>query len=143
LADAPPSGGDYIERMQIQGKFELQSHFEPPFDEVEGVSLGRATFSKRFEGPLTATSQVHMLAARTPTDGSGAYVAIERIRGSVSGKQGTFVVVQTGIMTLSTPSLTISIVPGSGTGELEGIAGSMDIQIVEGHHYYTLNYTLP
>jgi hypothetical protein len=131
-----------MEGMQVQGKFEVKVQPEPPFDTFEGVALGRVTVNKTFAGPLEASSQVHMLAAHTPVQGSGVYVAIERIRGSVEGKQGSFVVIHTGIMKRGEPSLTISIAPDSGTGELTGISGTMDIQIVEGQHSYTLDYEL-
>jgi hypothetical protein len=39
--------------------------------------------------------------------------------------------------------MSVTIVPGSGTGELKGIAGTFDIQITGGQHSYDLEYTLP
>jgi len=115
---------------------------EPPYDVEASVSLGRASFDKRFAGPLDATSKVQMLAARTPIDNSAGYVALERIVGTVEGKRGSFVVLHTGLMTRGERTLSIVVVPDSGTGELAGIAGKMDIQIVDGQHHYTLDYTL-
>lgn len=129
--------------MLARGTFEITMQGEPPYDEVAGVTLGRAQFDKRFSGDLVASSHVNMLAARTPVENSAAYVALERIVGAVDGKHGSFAVVHTGLMTRGERSLTITIVPDSGTGALVGIAGTMDIQIVEGHHHYTLDFTLP
>ena len=128
--------------MRIQGKFEVEIQPEPPFDSVEGVSLGRLRVDKRFSGPLEATSQVHMLAVQTPVEGSGAYVAVERIQGSLEGKRGSFVVIHTGIRTRGEPSLELNIVPDSGSGELKGISGAIEIQIVDGKHFYALEYEL-
>lgn len=118
-------------------------HGEPPFDEAGGVTLGRATFDKKFEGALAGTSKVHMLAVRTPVANSAGYVAVERIDATLDGKKGTFVVMHTATMNKGERALTIAVVPDSGTGELAGIAGSMGIEIVEKRHYYTLEYTLP
>lgn len=129
--------------MIAKGSFEISSEHEPPYDTVDGVTLGRTTFDKRFFGPLEATSKVQMLGARTPVAGSAGYVAIERIAGVLEGKTGTFVVVHSGLMSRgSRTGLSITIVPDSGTGQLAGISGRMDIQIVDGKHFYELDYTL-
>ncbi len=122
--------------MKIEGTFEISMKAEPPHDVEGGVSLSRATFEKVFSGDLTATSRVEMLAARTPIEGSAGYVAIERIVGTVAGKTGSFVVVHTGLMNRGARSLVVRIVPGSGTAELAGIDGTMDIHVTEGKHHY-------
>lgn len=129
--------------MQAKGSFEVDLHREPPFDTADGVALSRASVDKHFSGALQGTSKAQMLSAVTPTQGSAAYVAVERIEGTLDGKRGTFVAVHTGVMNRGTPSLTIHIVADSGTGELSGIAGKMSIQIVEGRHFYEMEYTLP
>jgi hypothetical protein len=126
--------------MTAKGIFEVIMTGEPPYDVVEGVSVGRASSEKTFRGQLEAKSRVAMLGARTPTDGSAGYVAMERITGVLGGKRGTFVVVHTGLMDRGTPSLAIAIVPDSGTGELAGISGRMEIQVVDGTHAYQIEY---
>lgn len=128
--------------MIVSGSFEITMQADPPYDEVDGVSLGRARIDKRFEGPLEGTSVVHMLGARTPVAGSAGYVALERITGSVVGKRGSFTVLHTGVMTRGEPSLAIVIVPDSGTGELAGIFGTMSIVVKDGTHTYDLDYEL-
>lgn len=125
------------------GTFVIQMHPEPPYGADGGVTLGRLRFEKHFSGPLTATSEVHMLAVRTATEGSAGYVASERIVGSVDGRAGSFVVMHTGVMDRGQSSLSIVIVPDSGTGALAGIRGTMDIAVIEGEHRYTLRYALP
>ena len=126
--------------MIAKGSFEVTMHAEPPYDVVEGVTLGRASFDKRFSGPLEGTGSVQMAAARTPVAGSAGYVAVERIQGTLDGRRGTFVVLHTGLMSRGAPSLTIQIVPDSGTGELRGITGKMSIEIADGKHFYELDY---
>jgi hypothetical protein len=128
--------------MIAKGSFDVKMTPEPPYDDVEGVSLGRAALDKKFAGPLQAMSTAVMLAARTPVPSSAGYVAIERIVGVLEGRRGTFVVVHNGLMNRGAPALTITIVPDSGTGELAGISGRMAIQIVEGKHFYELDYQL-
>ena len=85
-----------------------------------------------------------MLTAATNTKGSRVYVAVERFTGTLNGRRGSFSLHHTGVMTRGTPNLTITIVPDSGAGQLEGIAGKMSITIaVDGKHSYDLEYSLP
>lgn len=129
--------------MKFKGTFEVTMQGEPPFDVHEGVSLSRASFDKKFAGPLQATSKVQMLAARTAVNDSAGYVAVERIVGTLDGKGGSFVVVHTGLMNRGARSLTIHIVPDSGTEALAGISGTMNIEIVAGQHHYEIDCAFP
>ena len=71
---------------------------------------------------------------------SAAYVAVERVTGSVHGRKGTFAMHHTGVMNRGAPSLAVVIVPDSGTGELAGISGTLNIIIEKGVHSYELDY---
>jgi len=129
--------------MIAKGTFEVTLHPEPPYDDVDGVTLGRVRIDKTFtSGPLEATSVVEMIGARTKIPSSAGYVAIERVRGLLSGKRGSFVLQHSGSMQGGAMSLVVTIVPDSGTGELAGIRGKMVIEIVEGKHFYELDYDL-
>ena len=127
---------------EVKGPFDVKLSPEPPYDTVDGVSLGRITIQKKFHGDLEASGSAQMLSAGTPVQGSAGYVAIERVTGSLKGRTGTFVLQHSGTMDRGKPSLALAIVPDSGTGELKGLAGTMKIDIVDGKHFYTLNYTL-
>ncbi|MBN9160672.1 MAG: hypothetical protein BGO98_30700 [Myxococcales bacterium 68-20] len=129
-------------KINAKGTFEVTMKAEPPYDTVDGVALGRATFDKRFAGPLDATGTVTMLSARTPVNGSAGYVAIERVTGTLDGKHGTFVLQHSGTMNRGASTLSVTVVPDSGTGELAGLSGRMNIQIVEGKHFYELDFEL-
>jgi len=109
---------------------------------ADGVTLGRMSLDKRFEGDLAATGRGQMLTAMTPVQGSAGYVAIERVTGTLHGKRGSFVFQHSGSMSGGTQQLTIAVVPDSGTGELAGIAGTFRIQIAEGEHFYEFEYQL-
>jgi hypothetical protein len=110
------------------------------YDTTDGVSLARASFEKKFAGHLEATSIVHMLSARTPVGGSAGYVSLERVTGALHGRRGSFVLLHKGVMTRGTPSLSVTVVPDSATGELEGLSGRMDIRIENGSHSYDFTY---
>jgi hypothetical protein len=102
----------------------------------------RMSINKTFSGDLEARSVGEMLTAGTPTRGSAAYVAIERVTGTLHGRSGAFSLQHTGVMNRGTPSLDVTIVPDSGSGELEGIVGTLAIIIADGKHSYDLAYTL-
>jgi rhamnogalacturonan acetylesterase len=113
-------------------------------DPAGGEGIGRMLFDKQFHGALEASSKGQMLASGTGAPGSsGAYVALEAVTGSLEGKKGTFVLMHSATMTQGVPALSVTVVPGSGTSELAGLAGKMDILIADGKHSYVFDYTLP
>lgn len=125
----------------IHGKFVVR--LTPmAFDTVES-DIARMEIHKTFEGAITGESQGQMLSYRSPVEGSAAYVAIEKVVGTVDGKKGSFVLAHRGLMDRSFPTLHLDIVADSGTDELEGISGEMDIDVVDGDHTYALRYELP
>src|SRR5450432_3238383 len=124
-----------------KGTFEVTMSREPPYDVSDGVSLGRVAIEKKFTGDLVATSTAQMLAAGSEVQGSAGYVAVERVTGSIDGRAGSFVLQHFGVMMRGTGELKVSVVPDTGTGELHSIAGRMNIEIIEGKHYYTFEYS--
>jgi hypothetical protein len=130
--------------MTAKGTFETANWSpEPPYEEAEGVSFGHVTLDKTFHGDLTGTSTVHMIVAGTPVEDSRAYVAMERIVGSLNGRPGSFILQHFAVGDRGEQSLRVSVVPDSGTGELTGLRGDMDILIApDGSHSYVLDYRL-
>lgn len=120
---------------------EMKPHSAP--EPVDGVSLGRMSLDKKFEGELEGTGQGEMLTALTPIKGSAGYVAIERFTGTLHGRSGSFVFQHSGTMNQGVPQLSIAVVPDSGTEALLGIAGTFTLNIVDGQHLYEFEYTLP
>ncbi len=127
---------------RASGPFEVKLNPLACNDPSAGPSLGRMSLDKQFHGDLEATSKGEMLTAGTDVKGSAGYVAIERVSGTLHGRNGTFVLQHLGIMTRGSPQLTISVVPDSGTGELVGLAGKMAIQIKDGKHSYEFEYAI-
>ncbi|RRR77235.1 MAG: DUF3224 domain-containing protein [Candidatus Viridilinea halotolerans] len=129
--------------LHARGTFTVQLTPQPLADPAADPLLGRLAIAKQFQGDLVGTSQGEMLSARTDVEGSAGYVAIERVTGTLHGRQGSFVFQHSGTMTRSAQQLVISVVPDSGTDDLAGLAGTMTLQIADGMHAYELAYTLP
>jgi len=140
--DPATAGLPGADTMHARGTFDVQLTPQDS-DAADGSTLGRLSMVKQFEGDLAGSSQGEMLTATTALDGSAGYVAIERVTAVLNGRRGTFVLQHSGTMSRGEQQLSISIVPDSGTGDLEGIGGIMTIQIANGIHSYELAYTLP
>lgn len=126
-----------------QGTFEVKITPQPSQEGVGDPSVGRLALDKQFHGDMQARGLGQMLAVGTAVDGSAGYVAMERVQGSVHGRQGSFALQHSGTMHRGTPQLSVTIVPDSGTGELAGIAGELVITVANGVHSYELDYQLP
>lgn len=122
----------------ITGPFEV--NLTPITDDK--LEAGRMLIEKTYSGELAGTGLGQMLSSRSSTESSGAYVAIEQFTGSINGREGSFVLQHTGSMNRGADSLTVVVIPDSGTGELAGLSGSMEINIAEGKHFYVFNYTI-
>jgi hypothetical protein len=122
------------------GTFDVK--LTPQTEDSADATLGRIWLDKQFQGDLEGSSKGQMLTASTAVQGSGVYVAIEKVSGTLQGRKGSFILQHSGTMTRGEPHLAITVVPDSGTGELEGITGKMAIQITDGKHYYDFEYSL-
>ncbi len=131
---------EVIMTARARGTFEVKLTPQAPPDKAEGVSLGRMSIEKRFQGDLEATGKGEMLTALTAIEGSAGYVAIERVSGRLHGRSGSFVLQHNGIMARGAQQLTVSVVPDSARGELCGLSGLMAIQVDGGRHSYDFEY---
>ncbi len=122
------------------GLFEVVLKPLPSEAAREGVAFGRLSLDKQFHGDLEGTSKGEMLSAMTAVKGSAGYVAIEFFTGTLHGRSGTFALQHSGTMDRGQPTLSVSVVPDSGTGELTGLTGRMDIIIEAGKHSYGFVY---
>jgi len=112
--------------------------------EVTSEALfGRLLLTKKFSGDLTASARGQMLSAGTLTKGSAGYVAIDHITGTLEGRRGSFVLQHCGSMNRGVPTLSIMVVPDSGTDELAGLSGTLSINIIDGRHFYDFIYSIP
>ena len=123
------------------GTFEVK--LNPQDDRSDDKSLGRMTIEKQWHGDLEGTSKGQMLTGGDVTKGSAGYVAIEKVSGALNGRKGTFILQHSATMTRGEGQLTITVVPDSGTDQLEGLTGKMMIKIADGKHSYDFEYALP
>jgi Protein of unknown function (DUF3224) len=123
---------------EVSGEFDVKVS---PVDTGD-AKLGMMTLDKKYHGDLDATGVGRMLTGMTDVKGSAAYVAMERVSGKLKGAAGTFLIYHTGVMNKGAQSLSIRVVPDSGTGELAGIDGQLHIKIADGKHFYRFEYTL-
>lgn len=138
----------------LQEKTRMTEHASGPFDVKlapqkpdsdvsQAANLGRMSIDKQFHGDLEATSKGEMIATQTEVKGSAGYVAMERVTGTLKGRKGSFVLQHSATMTRGVPNLSIIVVPDSGTGELKGISGKMNIIIApDGKHSYEFDYSI-
>jgi len=105
--------------------------------------LARFSIDKQIHGDLEATTKGEMLSGGDPRQGAAGYVAIEMVTGTLAGKHGSFALQHFATMDASGPKMNVIVVPGSGTGDLKGIAGTFVIHIEKGQHSYDFDYTLP
>ena len=125
-----------------QGTFDVK--VLPQDNSTQASTLGRFLLDKEYHGDLEAKGEGQMLSAGTNVKGSGAYVAIERVTGTLKGRSGSFTLQHAGTMSNGKPSMTVTVVPDSGTEKLSGITGSMRINVAaDGKHTYDFEYALP
>ena len=127
----------------IEGAFDVKIIPQAAETSAAGEIIGRMLLDKRFHGGLDATSVGQMLAMRSKISGSAGYVAMELVQGNLAGRAGSFVLQHSGTMNRGSASLSLNVVPDSGTDALEGLVGSMEIIIAEGKHSYKFDYSLP
>lgn len=129
--------------LRATGPFDVKVNPQPAYNTDPASLLGRMSLDKQFHGDLEATSKGEMLTAMSAVKGSAGYVAIERVTGTLKGRNGSFALQHSGTMARGAQQLVITVVPDSGDGDLQGLEGKMSIEIADGKHSYVLEYLLP
>jgi hypothetical protein len=143
MSSSPIATQEPAAMHRVSGSFEVKLSPKPIENAASSTMLAFFAIDKQFHGPLEAASVGNMLSAGTTVKGSAGYVAIEQVTGKLEGHEGSFVLQHTGTLTRGVPSLSISVVPDSGTGELAGLRGTMAIRIeAGGKHFYDFDYAI-
>jgi hypothetical protein len=122
---APTAARSLAGMTKIVIPFEIETWEETVYDEAgEGPRLAQVRVVKRFSGALEGTSEARVLTAQGP--GGAGYMASERVQGALDGCRGTFVLQHGGVGDATAQRAFGHIVPGSGTGELAGLAGEAE-----------------
>ena len=123
------------------GTFEVKMN---PKDQGPEAVVGGMTIDKQFQGDLEGTSKGQMLMAGSESEkGSAGYVAIEKVTGTLSGRSGSFYLQHNATMNRGVGELNIVVIPDTGTDQLKGLSGKLNIIIAGGKHAYEFDYDLP
>jgi len=141
LSAAPSPHAQKGAVMTARGTFDVKV-IPQAADDRAGGPFSRLFLDKQFQGNLEGTSQGQMLGAMSAVEGSGGYVALELVTGTLHGQRGSFVLQHNGTMSKSVATMRVTVVPDSGTEQLRGLAGTMTIIIEGGKHSYDFEYTL-
>lgn len=130
-------------KQTANARFAIKSWDEKPCSEGEDrPKLARASVAKSYTGDIEGDGQVEYLMMYR-SDGSAAFVGLERVVGRIGGRTGTFVLQRTGVFEGGLAKESYSVVPGSATGELQGLAGEGSSAVGHGmEHPFTLGYEL-
>ena len=153
-AQGGPGSSAPAQSIPVQKEARMTKHASGTFDvkvtpqkadnkEAETSKLGRMSLDKQFHGDMEGSSAGEMLSAMSEVKGSGGYVAMERLKVTLNGRSGTFVLLHSGTMVKGTPQMwSVTVVPDSGTEDLVGISGTMTIKIEGKNHSYEFEYLL-
>ena len=133
-----------MKKKSANARFAINSWDEKPYSEGQGLpKLTRATVAKTYTGDIEGQAQVEYLMMYR-SDGSASFVGIERLVGRIGGKSGTFVLQRTGAFEGGLAKESYTVIAGSATGELEGLAGEGTSAVGHGmEHPFSLTYELP
>ena len=108
------------------GSMELTTWEEQPYHEIDGgPKLTRASVTRSFHGDIEGEGTLEYLMIYHDA-ASASFVGLERVVGRVGDRAGSFVLQHSGTFAGSTVQATVTVVPGSGTGELHGLRGEGD-----------------
>jgi hypothetical protein len=128
-------------RKQAKATFGIISWDEKPYSEIEGSpKLTRASVTKSYQGDIEGEGKVEYLMMYRSA-GSASFMGLERVIGSIGGRSGSFVLQHTGTFEDGVAKVTLSVVSGSGTGDLRGMKGEGGFSV--GHqppYAMTLDY---
>jgi hypothetical protein len=135
--------GNARKMTHAQGKFDIASWDEEPYVEIdEARKLTRATVTERFSGDVEGDGSVQWLMFYR-TDGTADFVGMQHVEGTLGGRKGSFVLETTGTFDGTKAAADWTVVPGSGTGELEGVQGTGRMEAPMGSTAsYELSYSL-
>ena len=128
-------------RKEAKATFGIKSWDEKTYNEIEGApKLTRVSATKSYQGDIEGEGKLEYLMMYR-TAGSASFMGLERVTGSIGGRSGSFVLQHTGTFEDGVAKVTLSVVPGSGTGDLRGMKGEGGFSV--GHqppYAMTLDY---
>lgn len=131
-------------KNRANARFAITNWDEKPYSEGPDLpKLTRATVTKTFTGDIEGEGHVEYVMMYR-ADGSATFVGLERITGRIGGRNGSFVLQRIGVFEGGQAKETYSVISGSATGDLRGLAGTGTSAVGHGmEHPFALDYELP
>ena len=129
--------------QHAEGKFDIASWDEEPYVDIDDArKLTRATVTQRFSGDIKGEGSV-VWSMCYRADGTADWLGMQRIVGRLGDRSGSFVLQTVGSFDGSKAFGDWSVVPGSGTDDLERLQGTGRMEAPMGSTAtYELDYTL-
>jgi hypothetical protein len=130
-------------KQSANARFAIMSWDEKPYSEGQDLpKLTRASVTRTYTGDITGEGQVEYLMMYR-SDGSATFVGLERVAASIAGRSGSFVLQRIGVFEGGQAKESYFVIPGSATGELQGLVGDGTSAVGHGmEHPFSLNYEL-
>ena len=109
-------------REHAAAKVTVQSSEAKPYDDAESPILMEIRIDEAFTGDINGKSSVRALQVQRG-DKSASLVSMQRFRGKLDGREGTFVLQGSEIVENGKITAKWFVVPKSGTGGLAGLRG--------------------
>ncbi|XVV04716.1 DUF3224 domain-containing protein [Actinosynnema sp. CA-248983] len=120
----------------MESKFTITRWDETTIDDTE-PKISRVAVDKQYSGPMEGTGTAELTTCR-PGENQAGYLGTERFTGVLDGRTGSFVFQHGGVVGAEGVDRFGHVVPGSGTGELAGIGGTVRMS----HELIELDYRL-
>ena len=124
------------------GTFGSKPYYQTADPQARGAQITRWGFENQYHGDLEGISQGELLTTTPDPRLSGGFVAIEKVTGKLNGRSGSFWLQYHCLLTHAKGGITVVVMPDTGTGELTGLSGNLNIASAEGGQY-KFDYTLP
>ena len=121
------SRGDLPARTRAEAKITVQSSEAKPYDQTASPALVEIRLRETFTGDIDGESTVRALQVQC-ADRSATMVSMQRFRGKLGGRQGTFILQGSEIVEQDKIKATWFVIPRSGTGDLSGLRGEGGFQ---------------
>jgi hypothetical protein len=107
----------------VETALKIASWDEEPAEEyADGTKISHADTRLEGAGEISSATSRSLLFYRA--DGTSSFVVVMRVEATLDGRAGAFVLSGTGTYDGTTAAQRLTVVDGSGAGELAGIRGS-------------------
>ncbi len=122
---------------RVAGTFKVLGWEERPYDAPDLPALTHASVSQELLGDIEGEASVtYLLASRE--DKTTSFIGLARVVGRIREREGTFVMLDVGTFENGTAKGRWTIVPGTSTGDLQGISGEGSFDTTHDTATYTL-----